>query len=207
MEAAETVQRRTLPKVSKPQTFRDLGAVDCEKLAAMVAKISDATWQSEDGYKENKFNVLRHTRHIVLRFIPANRDPLAFYSEPAWATWKALIMPVMHQATGPYGFAEPEFPKVMLARLAAGHSIGRHSDGAGSHEFVHKIHVPLQTHADALFHVGDETRHLPAGRAVEVNNIAKHGVTNGSEHDRVHLIFEVFDGATVTDGPEGARNG
>ena len=188
-----------LPAVTLPDAFRDLGPVDCAKLAAMAARVSEATWQNEDEYKENKFGVFHHTRHIVFRFIPRNQEPTDFYAEPAWDAWKPLLLPIMEQATRPYGFAQPEYPKAMLARLAAGAEINRHKDGAGSNLLTHKIHVPLQTNPDALFFAGDETRHLEMGHAYEVNNVTEHGVTNDGSQDRVHFIFEVFDRARITD--------
>lgn len=187
-----------LPAVTLPDNFRDLGPVDSAKLAAMVARVSEETWQTEDGFKENKFNVFHHTRHIVFRFIPRNQDPLEFYAEPAWHAWKSLLLPIMEQAIAPYGFEQPEFPKAMLARLAAGAVIDLHKDGAGSNLVTHKIHVPLQTNPDALFNIGEQARHLELGQAYEVNNVVKHGVTNGGDEDRVHFIFEVFDRAQIT---------
>ena len=35
---------------------------------------------------------------------------------------------------------------------------------------------------------------LMAGHAWEINNLLVHGAFNGGETDRIHLIFEVFEG-------------
>lgn len=45
--------------------------------------------------------------------------------------------------------------------------------------------------------------HLAAGYAWEVNNLVAHGVFNGGAQDRVHFIFEVFDGAGPSSGGPG----
>ena len=187
------------PRVTKPSHVKDLGPVDSAALAALVARVSDEVWLREDAQKENDFEVFHHTRHIVFRFIEGNRDPANFYTNPAWDVWQPQLQPVMDAAVASYGFRKPVFAKAMLARLEAGQRIDPHTDGAGSNERCHKIHVPLVTNPQALFFVDGENRHLEAGRAYEVNNIVPHGAVNGGDKDRVHFIFEVFDAGLPAD--------
>ena len=184
-----------LRQVEKPAGVRPLGAVDVETLRRHVARLSEKVWRREDGAKENNFRGFHHTRHVIFRFIAGNRDPRCFYSHPIWAVWRRMLLPVMAGAAAPYGYAGPVYPKVMLARLAAGHGIDRHVDGGGSNPYVHKVHVPLETNPGAVLTVDGADFHLAAGRAWEVNNLAPHGAFNGGEADRIHLIFEVFEGA------------
>lgn len=186
-----------LPRVDKPATVRDLGAVDVEALRAHVERLSEKVWRLADGVKENTFFCFHHTRHVIFRFIDGNRNPRRFRSYPIWSVWQRLLLPVMARAAAPYGYAAPVYPKAMLARLAAGHGIDAHVDGAGSHPFVHKIHVPLRTAPEAVLSVNGEDFHLAAGHAWEVNNLVPHGAFNGGERDRIHFIFEVFEGAGV----------
>lgn len=190
------------PRVKKPANVRDLGAVESDRLALLAARVSETTWSREDEDKENDFEVFHHTRHIIFRFIAGNRDPQEFYTNPAWDAWRSVLEPVMEQAVEPYGFEEPVFAKAMLARLQAGQVIDPHYDGAGSNERCHKIHVPLITNAGAKFLVRDEQFHLEAGRAYEVNNIVSHGAANHGEEDRIHFIFEVFEGAYAREPEE-----
>ena len=179
--------------VLKPQFIRELGTVDISAIQTLVARISEQVWQQEDARKENNFTVFHHTRHIVFRFIEGMRDHRVFYSTPGWDVWQTFLLPVLNQAIAPYDFRQPVFPKVMLARLAAGALIDRHVDGAGSNLFTHKIHVPLQTNDEARMLLSDQPFHLKEGRAYEVNNIAPHAVENRGTTDRIHLIFEVFE--------------
>ncbi len=184
-----------LPLVQKPETVRDLGAVDVAALRARVAALSEQVWVRENARKENDFAVFHHTRHIIFRFTPGNHDPQDHYETPAWLVWRSLLEPVMQQAIIGYGFAQPTFSKAMLARLQAGQAIDLHSDGAGSNLRTHKIHVPLITNPGALYMCGEQGFHLAEGRAWEVNNIRPHGGMNSGDEDRIHLIFEVFDAA------------
>ena len=186
------------PVVKKPRHIRELGRVDISGLAPLVGAVSERTWAREDALKENDFDCFHHTRHIVFRFIRNNRNPLDHYSSPAWDAWKDRLLPVIEAACACYGFDEPIVPKVMLARLSAGHSIDLHRDGAGSNPRTHKIHVPLITNEQAFFTFEDAAFHLARGVAYEVNNLTRHGGRNGGDNDRVHLIFEVFEGAGFT---------
>ena len=197
-----------LPQVRKPALVQRLGAVDVAELRAQAGRLSERVWRQEDARKENAFSCFTHTRHVVFRFIPGNRTPLQYYSTPLWAIWERLLLLVMTQAAASYGYARPVYPKAMLARLAAGHGIDVHVDqepdrtGAfsqESHAYTHKIHVPLETDPRAVLTVGGADFHLEAGYAWEVNNLVPHGAFNGSDRDRVHFIFELFDGSRAGD--------
>ena len=170
--------------------------MDADALRVHVGRLSEKVWRQEDAAKENDYFCFTHTRHVVFRFIPGNRTPLRYYSQPIWRVWQRWLLPVMAQAAAPYGYAEPVFPKAMLARLAAGHGIDPHVDGEGSHPLTHRIHVPLQTNPRATLTVNGTDFHLEYGHAFEVNNLVSHGVFNGGEEDRIHFIFEVFEGAS-----------
>ncbi len=102
-------------------------------------------------------------------------------------------MPVMTAVAAHYDMAEPDFSKVMLARLAAGGKIDPHSDIGVSNHLAHKIHVPLQTNEGVRFRVGAGNFRLEADKAYELNNVAVHSVVNGGTEDRIHLVFELFD--------------
>ncbi len=181
--------------VSKPATVRRLGRVDPSALAAVVGRLSDEAWRREDSAKENDFGCFHHTRHVVFRFIARNLDPGNFYSNTGWRVWRRWLEPLMDRAAGAYGFRQPVFPKAMLARLEAGQRIDMHKDGEGSHPLVHKIHIPLQTNPRAVLVVDGVRVHLASGYAWEVNNLVPHGAFNGGDRDRIHFIFEVFEGA------------
>jgi hypothetical protein len=193
--------------VTKPANVRDLGPVDASALRDRVAAISERVWAGEDALKENDFDVFHHTRHIIFRFTPGNREPEDYYDNPAWMVWRPLLQPVMDAAIAPYGFADPAFPKAMLARLQAGQKIDLHRDGAGSNLRTHKIHVPLITNPQAFFLSGPNRHHLALGHAWEVNNIASHGGVNEGDADRIHFIFEVFDRAAEAKTDAGADAG
>ena len=157
-------------------------------------RLSEKVWRQEDAIKENAYFCFTHTSPIIFRFIPGNRTPLRFYSNPIWEVWQPWLLPIMTRAAAWYGYAEPVYPKAMLARLAAGHGIDPHEDAEPSNPLVHKIHVPLQTNPRALLTIDGHALHLEAGHAWEVNNLVPHAAFNGGAQDRIHFIFEVYEG-------------
>jgi hypothetical protein len=188
--------------VQKPADVLNLGRVDCASLQNRVGGIGAQAWQREDARKENAFPCFHDTKHVIFRFIEGNQDPSRSYDTQAWPLWEPLLLPVMRQAIASFGFKSPSFPKAMLARLAAGSFIDVHRDGAGSNLLTHKIHVPLFTNPHARFIAGGAEHELQVGWAYEVNNIALHGAVNRGETDRIHFIFEVFEGGGEFPDPE-----
>ena len=70
-----------------------------------------------------------------------------------------------------------------------------------------KLIVPLQTNPRATLTVDGADFHLEAGYAFEVNNLVPHSAFNGGEEDRIHFVFEVFEGAGHRGGPGSAASG
>lgn len=184
-----------MSQVIKPSHLKNLGQIEISDLQAKVRLISEKVWSMENEDKENNFECFHHTRHIIFRFIRGMRDHRVFYSNPIWDFWQNELLPIMEKTVVSYNFAKPLFPKVMLARLAAGAVIDKHRDGAGSNLYTHKIHIPLQTNERARMFILDDYFHLNEGNAYEVNNLVQHAAENLGTEDRIHLIFEVFDGA------------
>jgi Aspartyl/Asparaginyl beta-hydroxylase len=181
------------PNPRKTASIRLLGAVDITRLREAVLALSEAVWDAENESKPNRFGALDATRHIIFRFVSNFLDWRQSYECPLWSEWKALLEPVLVEATGPYGYERGAFPRVMLARMAPGGAIHPHRDQNPAAKWPHKIHVPLQTNEDVTFYVDGQGYHLAAGEAAEVNNMGLHAVDNRGSADRIHLIFEYYD--------------
>ncbi len=193
-------------KVTKPRDYRDLGQVDIAPLLAVVERMGERLWLFEDSIKENKFEVLGKTQHMVFRFTPGNMDPRESYDNPSWTMWKRILLPIMDAVTDQYDHRDRAYSKVMLARMPAGARIEPHRDGGGSNRTTHKVHVPLKTNSETMFFVDGTKRHLKVGQAYEVNNIVSHGAVNRGKDERIHLIFEHFDRAASPTLPDQAAS-
>jgi len=181
------------PNPRKTTSVRRLGHVDTARLREAVLSIPEATWDAENADKPNRFEALDRTRHIVFRFVSDFQDWRKHYERPLWSSWRALLEPVLAQAVAPYGYANAQFPRVMLARMAPGGAIKPHRDANPAAKWPHKIHVPLLTNEAVVFFIDGVGYHFVEGEAVEVSNMAVHAVENNGDTDRIHLIFEYFD--------------
>ena len=181
------------PNPRKTLTVRRLGTVDIAALRAAVLDIPEGAWDTENDGKPNRFDALDKTRHIVFRFVSNFRDWRDSYDRPLWTSWRDLLEPVLRQATDEYGYRRGAFPRVMLARMAAGGVIQPHRDANPAAKWPHKIHVPLLTNDRVSFVVNGQTYKMAEGEAVELNNMGVHAVENAGTTDRIHLIFEYFD--------------
>lgn len=181
------------PNPRKTTSVRELGSVDIAALREAVLAIPEAVWDAENADKPNRFEALDKTRHIVFRFVDNFQDWRQSHDRPLWAQWRALIEPVLAQATRPYGYARAAFPRVMLARMAPGGVIKPHRDANPAAKWPHKIHVPIQTNDKVVFFVEGVGYRMPEGEVFEVNNMGVHAVENNGDSDRIHLIFEYYD--------------
>ncbi len=177
----------------KTSTIKRLGNVDIDALREAVLAIPEELWDAENKDKPNKFGALDATRHIIFRFVSNFDDWRDSFERPLWPEWKALLEPVLKQASAPYGYAHGDYPRIMLARMAPGGVIHPHRDENPAAKWPHKIHVPLTTNADVTFFVDGASYHFAEGEAVEVNNMGVHAVQNRGTSDRIHLIFEYYD--------------
>jgi len=176
----------------KTELYHHLGSVNVDGLVERVKSIPEPLWKSENENKPNKYRNLNNTRHIMLRFINGLDNVFDSHDLPLWDEWKDVLLPIMEQAAKSLGYQSYRFPRVMFARLPAGGEISPHLDVAASH-YIHKIHVPLITNPETIFHVGGQAKHLPVGEMVEINNKTVHSVNNDGDVDRIHFIFECYN--------------
>ena len=180
-------------KYPKTEFFNHLGSTNVDDLIERVKNIPEFLWESENAYKPNQFAQLNDTRHIIFRFPVGPESVFDFRDHDIlWDEWKEDLLPIMEQAAIRLGYKDYRFPRVMLAKLPAGGEISEHTDALSSH-YIHKIHVPLITNPDTIFHVGGQARHLPVGEIIEVNNKRTHAVKNDGKQDRIHFIFECYN--------------
>ena len=177
----------------KTDYFRHLGTADPTELIARATTIPESLWETENEAKPNKIAQLNETRHVMFRFITDTSNVFDYSDHPVlWNQWKDALLPVMNQAAQALGYRDYRFPRVMLARVPAGGAISAHPDAEASH-YIHKIHVPLTTNDQTVFHVGTKAMHIPVGEIFEVNNKRVHAVSNNGATDRIHLIFECYN--------------
>ena len=101
-----------------------------------------------------------------------------------------------HLARCPYlrhvlsGFA-CEVGAARLMALAAGAVIREHTDpGTALADGVTRIHIPIRTSAQVLFHIDGRAVHFTAGHAWYMDASCRHAVANHGTAARVHMVLD-----------------
>ena len=91
---------------------------------------------------------------------------------------------------------ECELRSVRLMALAPGARIAPHRDpGTGYADGVARLHVPILTAPEVLFHIDGESVHFSQGDTWYLNANCLHGVDNDSAVNRVHLAIDCVPNA------------
>ena len=97
------------------------------------------------------------------------------------ATWRALqAVPQPHMTSS---------PTAMFSLLRPGARIAPHT---GTHNIRLVCHLPLIVPPDCHFRVGNEVRQWEEGKLLIFDDTIEHEAWNGSDRDRVVLIFDIW---------------
>jgi hypothetical protein len=82
------------------------------------------------------------------------------------------------------------FGRSRFMRLDGGHEVPLHVDTNYHWHSRVRIHVPVITDPEVIFHCGDEAVHMAAGECWIFDAWRLHKVVNASQISRVHLVFD-----------------
>lgn len=126
---------------------------------------------------------------IPLRSVDGRLDHVMAYDSDAYAPTVILERcPGFQQVLAAF---RCELLSVRLMALAPGARIAPHRDpGTGYEDGVARLHVPIRTAPEVLFHIDGEAVHFSQGDTWYLNANCLHAVENGSAIDRVHLALD-----------------
>ncbi len=84
--------------------------------------------------------------------------------------------------------------RAMIVKLAPYGQVGVHIDRGAYFRFHKRFHVPLVTNREVFFHTDDllnSSFHMATGSIYQLHNDRPHGVTSGSDRDRIHLVLDI----------------
>ncbi len=128
---------------------------------------------------------------LSLRAVDGNPDTIA-----------VVEMDPGHYADTPYMRECSYIPEVLatlecqqasarLMSLRAGEEIRRHTDmDLGFEDGCVRLHIPIQTSTDVIFHIDDQPIHFGAGECWYMNANYPHQVSNSGDQDRIHLVID-----------------
>ena len=175
------------------QNFKYIGNVDISQLKQKLEE-NASDWDNQfTRQRAALFDTHRDVETLPLQWSAENLhqspDMVApkteFYSKYYDAT---LFATLEEQITKVYG--KGYFVRIILLKLLARQVIPKHTDNSESLHVNRRIHIPIKTNPNVLFHVGEETRNLQEGEICEIDNVGLHGVENNSDEDRIHLVVD-----------------
>ncbi len=96
--------------------------------------------------------------------------------------------PYMQQVMASFGEV---LSRSRLMKLEAGAEVSLHVD-FNYHWFSRvRIHIPIVTSPEVIFHCGREKLHMAPGECWIFDSWRRHRVTNGGTRDRVHLVIDL----------------
>jgi len=159
-------------------------AFDAGRLAEEVLALPQSAWQAHPtGYKGN----------TAVPLISVNGEANDFFSGPMAETPWLKQSHYLRQVLASFKVV---FGRSRLMGLAGGSEVPQHSD-SNYHWFTRvRIHVPIITFPEVMFHCHDQAIHMAAGGAWVFDNWKMHRVVNPTTQLRVHLVADTVGSST-----------
>ena len=151
---------------------------DVEQLKRELSVFADADWQKHPSdYKGN----------LAIPLISVNGEINDAFAGPMRMTRFLKQSTYMQQVLASF---DSVLSRSRLMRLEGRHDVPLHSD-INSHWWSRvRIHVPIVTTPDVIFHCGDQKVHMAPGEVWIFDSWKMHTVVNPSGHTRVHLVID-----------------
>lgn len=167
--------------------------LDISALREAVLSTTPEEWESFT-IRQDVFSAQAHTKSIVLKFngpMVGIDHPGTTKTFPEFSDWEALVMPIVSKVQEFY--PSTVISKLFMPKLKANGIVQYHMDSGLTLELVHRIHIPIITNEKVDFHVGKEMVNMLEGNAYEINNSHQHGVKNGGDEARIHLMVDLYE--------------
>ncbi len=151
---------------------------DVEQLQQEVAQFSEERWMAHPS---------RLTGNSALPLVSVNGQDNDDFSGPMEETPHLQKCPYVRQIMS-------EFNEVIarsrFMRLAGKSEVSPHVDFNYHWYSRIRIHIPVITNPEVIFHCGDEAIHMAAGECWIFDSWRLHQVVNNSEQTRIHLVID-----------------
>lgn len=163
----------TRPFIQLPLRF------DAGRLAEEAARLPADAWLPHPSGQPGNDAV-----PLISRDGGANDD----FTGPMAATPHLLASEYHQQVMAAFGEV---LARSRLMKLQAGNEVGLHVDFNYHWHTRVRVHIPIVTRPEVLFHCGDEQLHMAAGECWLFDNWRRHNVVNASTEDRIHLVIDL----------------
>jgi len=151
---------------------------DVERLKKELSCFEESDWEKHPSdYKGN----------LAIPLISVNGEINDNFAGPMQMTRFLKQSPYMQQVLASF---DSVLSRSRLMRLEGRHDVPLHSD-INAHWWSRvRIHVPIVTTPDVIFHCGNQRVHMAPGEAWIFDAWKMHKVVNPSGHTRVHLVID-----------------
>jgi hypothetical protein len=168
----ENPMKLAQPFVRLPYQF------DALQLASEIIELSDDAWMEHPS---------KLIGNLAIPLISLNGQRNNDFDGPMAATPELLSCDYMQQVMGSFGEV---LARSRLMRLDAGAQVSEHVDFNYHWYSRVRIHIPIVTNPQVIFHCGDQAIHMRAGECWIFDSWRRHKVINASDKDRVHLVID-----------------
>ena len=168
----ENPMKLAQPFVRLPYQF------DALQLASEIIELSDDAWMEHPS---------KLVGNLAIPLISLNGQRNNDFDGPMAATPELLSCDYMQQVMGSFGEV---LARSRLMRLDAGAQVSEHVDFNYHWYSRVRIHIPIVTNPQVIFHCGDQAIHMRAGECWIFDSWRRHKVINASDKDRVHLVID-----------------
>lgn len=166
--------------MNKPEYIKKIGRLNTEPYINFIKSNSIIFERDERKNRDLLFGNAK-TFFLVNQFKGSDLTALKDFGCVAKDLFKTLK----------YWYGPGTIYNIQFALLSPGDKIKWHYDQEIYFSLSQRIHVPLVTCKDVVFHISNRQFNFDAGLIVEINNNQYHAVENNSQNtERVHLIID-----------------
>ncbi|MEH6586934.1 MAG: aspartyl/asparaginyl beta-hydroxylase domain-containing protein [Halioglobus sp.] len=166
---------------------------DVARLQQELASVPESAWIPHPDH---------HQGNMALPLISVNGEDNNLFHGPMRATAHLRGLEYVQQVLASLGEV---YGRSRLMRLAPGCEVPLHTDTNYHWHNRVRIHVPITTSPNVIFHCGDKHTHMGEGECWIFDTWKKHRVVNGGNLERVHLVFDTAGSSRFWDRVEGSQ--
>ena len=151
---------------------------DALQLGREIDELSNNAWMEHPS---------KLAGNLAIPLISLNGQRNNDFDGPMASTPELLSCEYMQQVMASFGEV---LARSRLMRLNAGAQVSEHVDFNYHWYSRVRIHIPIITNPQVIFHCGDQAIHMRAGECWIFDSWRRHKVINNSDQDRVHLVID-----------------
>jgi len=163
--------------------------IDKKIINDILKNIEESDWHIDD-YRNKIFPDV-NSIPIFHTTTCGDTPPLSTIGKkPLFEKFYPLIFPILDELKNHYNY---NYHASVIAKLRPHGTIHPHEDRGDFLTRCHRVHVPLQTNEKVVYWIAGEHYYWEVGNIYEFDNTLVHGVFNGGNQERIHLILNLYN--------------